>query len=279
MTTQLPTPVQVRDAWDALAPAFDEHVTPGNTRHGAEILRSIDIGPGTRFLDVAAGSGALSIPAARRGAEVTATDIAPTMIERLTARARAEGLPNLRGQVMDGYALEFADDTFDVAVSQHGVSLFPDVDRGLAELVRVTKPGGKVVIVAFGTVSKAEFLTYFVGAIKAAVPGFEGPPMDPPPLPFQLADPDILRERLRTAGMTGVIVEATTWEMPVESAGDLWTLVTSSNPLGAQVAAGLTDAQRTDAQRVLDGMLRERSGGEPGAVLRSEINVGTGTKS
>jgi len=58
-----------------------------------------------RFLDVAAGTGALSIPAARLGAQVMATDISPAMVKRLNARAREEGLPNLDARVMDGLAL------------------------------------------------------------------------------------------------------------------------------------------------------------------------------
>jgi len=59
-----------------------------------------------RLLDVACGSGALSIPAARLGARVTGADLSPDMIQRLTAQALAEG-PNLEGRVMDGQALEF----------------------------------------------------------------------------------------------------------------------------------------------------------------------------
>jgi ubiquinone/menaquinone biosynthesis C-methylase UbiE len=98
-----------------------------------------------RFLDVAVGSGTLSIPAARLGAQVLATDISPVMVERLRARADKEGLPNLETCVMDGQALELEEGSFDISGSQHGVSLFPDMPRGLRELVRVTKPEGRVI--------------------------------------------------------------------------------------------------------------------------------------
>ena len=226
----------------------------------------------------AAGSGALSIPAARRGAEVVATDIAPTMIERLSARARAEGLANIEGRVMDGQRLILAGDTFDVSASQHGVTMFADLGADLAEMVRVTKPGGTVLVVAFGAPQKAEFLGLFVGAIKAVGPGFTGPPMAPPPLPFQLADPGVFRSKLTAAGLADAAVETITWDMPVGSAARLWNEVTSSNPIGAQLVATLTEAQRGDVLRVLDGILRERSGGQPGAVLQAEVNVGAGTK-
>ncbi|MFG2086022.1 MULTISPECIES: class I SAM-dependent methyltransferase [unclassified Spirillospora] len=276
MAVETPIQEQIRGEWETIAPGFDEYLTPGNIRHGEAVLRPLGIRPGTRFLDVAAGSGALSIPAARLGAEVVATDIAPAMIQRLGARAEAEGLTNIEGRVMDGQALEFADGAFDVSASQHGVSLFPDLSGGLAEMVRVTRPGGTVLVVAFGALHKAEFLGFFMGAVQAVAPAAM-PPMETPP-PFRLADPDLFREHLVAAGLTGATVDTITWDMPVESAAHLWNLVTASNPIGARLASGLTAEARDDVHRVLDGLLRERSGGEPGAVLHAEINVGTGTK-
>ena len=277
MTTRTPTQEQIRGAWDAVAARFDEFATPETMRVAEEIVRRADVGPGTRLLDVAAGSGALAIPAARRGAQVTAVDIAPTMIGRLRARARAERLSSLEGLVMDGLALDLADDTFDVSVSLNGVSVFPDISGGLAEMVRVTRPGGRVVVGAFGPLPRVEFITFVMGAAQAAVPGFTPLPADPPPPPFQVADPGVFRERLARAGLAGVSVEPVTWELRISSATHLWNVFTSSNPIGARLVAGLTPQQRTDVVQVLDGMLRERSGGGPGAVLHAEINIGTGT--
>ncbi len=271
-----PTPEQVRSGWDAIAVGFDEHVTPHNIALGDGLLRRHGVIAGMRVLDVAAGSGALAIPAARLGAQVVATDISAVMIERLGARARDEGL-DIDARVMDGHALDLDDDTFDVSVSQHGVSLFPDMARGLREMARVTRPGGRVLVVAFGPPPRAEFLTFFLGAVRAAVPGFTGLPTDPPPLPFQVADPDRLRVKLTGAGLNDVRVERDVWDLPVRSAAHLWNLVVSSNPIGAAMVAGLTDEQTTEARRVLDGMLRERSGGGPEAVLHAAINVGVGT--
>lgn len=277
-TTQTaPTSEQIRAGWDRVAPGFDEHVTPPNIALGDTLLRRHGVTAGMRVLDVAAGSGALAIPAARLGAQVLATDISPAMIERLAARAGGEGLTNLEACVMDGHALDLDDDMFDLSVSQHGVSLFPDMARGLREMARVTRPGGRVLVVAVGPLPQAEFLTFFFGAVRAAVPGFTGLPTDPPPLPFQVADPIQLRAKLAGAGLTDVRVERAVWDMPVRSASHLWDLVTNSNPLGAAAVADLTDEQTAEARKVLDGMLRERSGGSPETVLHTTVNVGVGT--
>ena len=88
----------VRNAWDGIAVNFDRYVTPtANWVLAKTVLRLAGLKPGMEFLDVASGSGALSLPAARLGANVLAVDISPAMIERLKARAAEEGLSNLKG--------------------------------------------------------------------------------------------------------------------------------------------------------------------------------------
>ncbi len=275
MTTQQHD--ETRAAWTEIAGGYDRFVTPTHMGLANEALRRARVGPGMRFLDVACGSGALSIPAARLGARVTGADLSPDMIQRLTARARAEGLPNLEGRVMDGHALEFEDDSFDASGSQFGVMLFPDLPRGLSELARITRWGGRVVIVAYGPPSEVEFIVLFLSAMQAVVPGFTGIPTDPPPLPFQVADPDILRRRLAGAGLTDVRVETITETLEFVSGRQMWDWVVNSNPIGAMLVADTTPEQGDRVRQALDEMLRERSGGDGPAVLTNPINIGIGT--
>lgn len=270
-------PNRIRDAWDRIAVGFDRVATPVNIRLAEDVLGRVGLGRGMRFLDVAAGSGALSIPAARLGARVLATDIAPTMIARLAERAREEGLSNLEARVMDGNALELEDDSFDVSGSQFGIMLFPDLPRGLREMARVTRPSGRVVIIAFGPPPTVEFLGIFMAAVKAVVPGFAGLPMNPPPLPFQVADREVLRQKLADAGLEKIRVETVDHAMEIRSGRHLWDLVTHSNPIGAEMVAGLTQEERTTVLQVLDGMLRERAA-DGLAVLHNQINIAIGTK-
>ena len=268
---------ETRDAWDEIAGGYDRFVTSTHMWLANEALRRAGVGPGMRFLDVACGSGALSIPAARLGARVTSVDLSPNMVERLTARALAEGLPNLEGRVMDGHALELEDDSFDASGSQFGVMLFPDLPGGLSELARVTRWGGRVVIVAYGAPSEVEFLGLFISAMQAVVPGFTGIPADPPPLPFQVADPDTLRGRLAGAGLTDVRVETITETLEFASGRQMWDWVVNSNPIGAMLVADTTPEQATRVRQALDEMLHERSGGDGPAVLTNPINIGIGT--
>lgn len=85
------------EAWDAIAAGYDAFVAPGEEPFARAGLDLAALKPGDRFLDVAAGPGGLSLPAARRGAQVLATDWSPAMIERLRARVREEGSPTPRG--------------------------------------------------------------------------------------------------------------------------------------------------------------------------------------
>jgi ubiquinone/menaquinone biosynthesis C-methylase UbiE len=268
---------QIRESWNRIAPDFDRFTTPIALPMGEAALDRVGLEPGMRFLDIAAGSGALALPASRRGARVLATDIAPAMIERLRKRAREEGLTNLEARVMDGQSLDLEDDGFDVSASLNGVSLFPDLDRGLREMVRVTRPGGRAMIVAFGPLPSVEFVNFFIGALTASVSGFRGLPTDPPPLPFQLADGEKLRRAMAGAGLSAVHVEAVDWPMEFRSASDYWDAITSSNPIAVGILASLTDEQVREVRWVTDGMLRER-GGNGRSVLHNRVNVGIGTK-
>lgn len=278
MTSERMNTEQVQTAWDTIATGYDEFTTAVNMSLGEEALRRVGLRAEMQFLDVAAGTGALSLPAARLGAQVLATDISPGMVDRLNARAREEGLSNLEARVMDGHALKLEDGTFDVAGSQFGVMLFPDLPCGLRELARVTRTGGRVLIVAFGPPTEVEFLGFFLAAMQATVPGFTGLPMDPPPLPFQVAQPEKLRQKMAEAGLSDIQVEAANHSMAFQSGKHMWNVVTNSNPIAAEMVADLTEEQSAAVKQVLDGMLRERSGGRPGAVLNNLVHIGIGTK-
>ena len=267
-----------REAWDAIAEGYDRYVAPQEADLANEALELAQLKPGERFLDVAAGTGGLSLPAARLGADVVATDWSSAMIDRLVARALEEGLANVEGRVMDAHDLQFAPDTFDLTGSQFGVMLVPDQAQALREMVRVTKPGGRVLLIAYREPRELEFLEVFVSALKAVAPDFPGIPDDPPPLEFQVADPDVLSGRLEAAGLHDVHVHETAERPAFRSGEEFWDWAYYGNPIGGQLVDDLTEEQRATMRRILDGMLRERSNGTGPAVLNNAVSIGIGVK-
>ena len=244
---------ETRTAWDQIAAGYDRNVTPTQMWLGNEGLRRAQLRAGMRFLDVAAGNGALSIPAARLGAQVWRRTMSPAMLELLAARARREGL-DIETRVMDGHALELDDDSFDMAGSQFGVMLFPDMPKGISEMARVVKPGGRVLMNVYGDPHEIEFFGFFVAAIQSVRPDFDGPPLDPPPLPFQLQDPERLRKELAAAGLKDVKVETITETTEFKTGKELWDWLVSSNPIVEMVlgSLNLTNDERGVIQQALE---------------------------
>ena len=267
------------EAWDAIAQGYDRYVAPQEADLANEALRLVGLESGERFLDVAAGTGGLSLPAARLGARVLATDWSPAMIERFEACVREEGLSKAEGRVMDCHGLDLPDDSFDVTGSQFGVMLVPDQPRALREMVRVTKPGGRVVLIAYRSPAEFEALQVFISALKVVAPDFPGLPDDPPPLEFQVADPGVLRRRLTDAGLRDVRVERAAERPSFSSGQEMWDWMFYSNPITGMVVAdlSLTEGQQARLRQVLDGMLRERAGANGRAVLTNAVNIGVGT--
>ncbi len=110
---------------------------------GELLCEAVEIVPGERVLDVASGSGNTALAAARRLAEVTASDFVPHLLETAARRAEAEGLP-LTTKVADAQDLPFPDGSFDVVLSTFGAMFAPDQERTAAELARVCRPRGRI---------------------------------------------------------------------------------------------------------------------------------------
>jgi ubiquinone/menaquinone biosynthesis C-methylase UbiE len=110
---------------------------------GETLCEALDLRAGHKVLDVAAGNGNVSLAAARRWCEVTATDYVPALLDRARERGDAERL-EMAYQEADAEALPFADANFDAVVSTFGVMFTPDQERAASEMVRVCKSGGRI---------------------------------------------------------------------------------------------------------------------------------------
>jgi ubiquinone/menaquinone biosynthesis C-methylase UbiE len=110
---------------------------------GEDLCEAMELRPGSKVLDVAAGNGNATLAAARRWCEVTSTDYVAALLERGRERAAAERL-DINFREADAEALPFPESSFDAVVSTFGVMFTPDQDKAAAEMLRVCKPGGKI---------------------------------------------------------------------------------------------------------------------------------------
>ncbi|MBM9464824.1 demethylmenaquinone methyltransferase [Aeromicrobium sp. YIM 150415] len=124
-------------------------------------VRRVDARPGERVLDLAAGTGVSSVPLAATGAQVVACDFSEGML-----RAGKADRPELDFVAGDGMRLPFGDASFDAVTISFGLRNFPDPIGGLREMLRVTRPGGRVVVTEFSTPTWRPFeLVYSRGAL------------------------------------------------------------------------------------------------------------------
>ena len=114
---------------------------------GDALVERISVTPGSDVLDLGCGDGTTAIPAAKRGANVLGIDIAHNLVEAGNLRAKEQNLANLRFQCGDACALdEVGNDSFDLVVSVFGAMFAPRPSDVAREMVRVTRPGGRIVM-------------------------------------------------------------------------------------------------------------------------------------
>lgn len=153
-----------------------------------EFISRLPLTPGVKVLDVACGTGNLSIPAARRGAIVTGADIATNLLEQGRERAAREGL-KIQFEEGDAEQLPYEDAAFDFVVSMFGAMFAPRPERAAAELIRVCRPGGQIAMANWTPEG-------FSGKIFKLNAKYSPPPPGLPP-PVLWGDEQTVRERFR----------------------------------------------------------------------------------
>jgi SAM-dependent methyltransferase len=144
---------------------------------GPRLVAASGIGPGMRVLDVAAGTGNASIPAAQAGADVTASDLTPELLEAGQRRADAAGV-TLAWVEADAEHLPFDDESFDVVISSIGAMFAPHHQETADELVRVCRPGGTIGLLSWTPEGMIGTLLRTLGPFAPPPP----PGAQPPPL-------------------------------------------------------------------------------------------------
>ena len=162
-------PADVAPMFDGVAERYDlvnDLLAVGQTRRWRRaVIDAVNPKAGERVLDLAAGTGTSSVPFAKAGALVIPVDFSLGMLR--VGKRKHPGLPFVAG---DGLALPFADGVFDAATISFGLRNLHDLQGGLAELMRVVRPGGRLVICEFSHPTWAPFRTIYSEYLMKALP-------------------------------------------------------------------------------------------------------------
>jgi demethylmenaquinone methyltransferase/2-methoxy-6-polyprenyl-1,4-benzoquinol methylase len=203
-------PADVAAMFDDVAKRYDltnDILSLGQDRRWRKaVVAAVDARPGERVLDLAAGTGTSSQPFADRGADVVPCDFSLGML-RVGKRAK----PHLSFTAGDGTRLPFADDTFDAVTISFGLRNIVDPDAGLREMLRVTRPGGRIVVCEFSHPTWAPFREVYIEYLMKALPSIARAVSSSPDAYVYLAesirawpDQEGLSHRLAAAGWTDV---------------------------------------------------------------------------
>lgn len=213
------------------------------------MLEMAEVRSGARVLDVAAGAGDQTIDIAKRvgpKGSVLATDLSPGTLKFVQSNARAAGVVNVETQVADGENLCVEEASFDAAICRLGLMFFPDPAKGLGEMFRALKPGGRACTMVFSSPDKNPCVAVLVAtALKYA--GL--PPRDPyqPGGLLSLGKPGLIDQLFRQVGFSRVATTSVMAPFRLRAVDDYLDFVRNSASPILQILERLDGAVRDQA--------------------------------
>jgi SAM-dependent methyltransferase len=250
--TDRPTLGAPGDAWtsDALTRGWHEGAVARDQALGPLTELMLDLAGVTVdswVLDVGAGTGDQTTVAARRvgpGGAVLATDISAAILARASEATRVARLSAVQAVVMDAQRLALASGSVDAAIARFSLQFVPDVQRALAEVRRVLRPGGRFAAVVFSAVERNPFRAA-PQAIASRLAGQPFPPFGPGQ--WALNDPATLADAFRRAGFKAVEVRPVPFVYRFASLADALENQAVAQPLFTQLLESLSEADRAAA--------------------------------
>jgi ubiquinone/menaquinone biosynthesis C-methylase UbiE len=248
-------PLTDPSVWNSVAVAYDAAFSARTPELLDEALRDLSLREADEVLDLATGPGTLALAIAPRVKRIVAIDFAEQMITILKERLRARSIANVEPHVMDGQALTLPDASFDVAASMFGWFLFADRMRGLAELRRVLRPGGRLLVTSWMPSDRNAALGVMLDALRAAIPDM---PKSAGPLPTQI--PDVVAEELRAAGFENVTTRVVAVRAPFASVDEYWNVIIPASAPVVMLRKRLGDERWNAVAERARAHLREKLG-------------------
>ncbi len=211
----------------------------------AYLVRLCDISSGDQVLDVACGTGNTAITAARiKGAKVTGIDFTPQMLTQAKAEAALAEAEDIQWKEGDVENLPFEDNSFDVVLSSFGHMFAPQSDVAIGEMIRVTKPGGRIAFATWPPEHANGRMFDTMAKHISNISSSDNNP-SPPPSPMQWGNPDVVKKRLG-GKVTGIHFERGVIKKPVLSPNHYWQTASTKGGTLMQAIQTLKDPQKVE---------------------------------
>jgi ubiquinone/menaquinone biosynthesis C-methylase UbiE len=266
------SPLASPEPWDLVSEGYVAELWNQFSLYAKDALDLVAAKAGAEVLDVCTGPGTLAVQAARTATRVVGVDFSRQMLEEAARRSAAEGFRNVEFVQADAQALPLPDAAFDAAFSMFGLIFFPDRNKGLREIHRVLRPGGKLAIASW-----RPFV--HVPPIKAA---FEILVELMPELPFgkskaPLGEPEEMQAELVSAGFGSVRVELVKHAETAENPRAFWKSMERSTAPFVLLRRRIGEERFGALSEQILTRLVERFGPGP-LLIETQALIGLGTK-
>lgn len=237
------------------AEAYERYIVPGIFGPRTEpLVARVRPQPGERVLDVACGTGVVTRlvgPMVAPGGSVVGLDVSPAMLDIARNIGPSEGSVPVEWTQASAIDMPLPDDDVDVVLCQQGLQFFPDRDRGVHEMHRVLRPGGRLALSVWRSLAHNEV----PDAINEALLARLGVPAGA--APFTLGDADDLRRMLVDAGFTDVSIEEETLPATFESSKLYVDVIVEGGAAVIPALSEMTPEERAEARAQVHGDLSE----------------------
>ncbi len=255
-------PRRIRKIWTAKAPfwlAWADHMAPIAAKMNAPFLDAVGLAPGQTVLDLASGAGEPAFGAAERigpTGRVVATDLVPDMLAGICRRATASGVSNIVTVAANAERLPFAPASFDRVTCRFGLMFIERVDRTLAEVRRVLKPGGRAGFMVWGPEEDNGLFKVIREALRTALGAVFDPADD---AKFRFGRPGSARAAFAAAGLVNLVEEERRLLRNAPTDRPFWRANLEMS-YGPQLATHDADERRRLDEAIRTGFERYREG-------------------
>jgi ubiquinone/menaquinone biosynthesis C-methylase UbiE len=248
----------IRQGWEDAASEYAQDRLGIFERFGERLLELLRPSPGNKLLDVGTGTGAVALQAKAwvgREGKVTGSDVATTMVSLARQAAAEQGMTGITFCQMDGEQLGFPDASFDTVTCAFSLFQSPYINRALAEMWRVLRPGGRLGLSNWGPGYFSPVASLQRGLFRE----FGLRPLLTNPIAFQ---PDALDTLLRSAAFTAVELIEETDEVWFENPEEVWAFNLDMGPFPIMLRQQLTVGQRRELERrfttMMEGLMTDQ---------------------